>query len=533
VSTLFAAVLALLGAGDPYPRNADLDVLGYQFKIELSDTTDRIVAEATIDARFLRSGRTKIGLDLIGVGDGGRGMVVDGVEGPAGPLRFTHLQDRLEVALAEPGRAGERIRLVVRYRGLPASGLRIGPNKYGERTFFSDNWPNRARHWLPTIDHPYDKATVEFLVTAPSRYQVVSNGLLVEERDLPGDRRLTQWRHDVPIATWLFTLGVGRMAVGHAGVAAGVPVQSWVYPQDRAQGLADFGEPTPKAMAFFSETIGPYSYQKLANIQSPALGGGMEAASAIAYGEKELGGARIREIVVHEIAHQWWGNAVTERDWNDVWLSEGFATYFTLLFTEHDQGRDRFLEGLRRSRAMVLDFDRKNPGYRVVHENLVDMRQVTSGQTYQKGGWTLHMLRGLIGTEAFWRGIREYYRRYRDGNASTEEFRAVMEEVSGRELGVFFRQWLTRSGWPVVEGVWRYDASARMVELDLRQTQSGEPFLLSLEVGLVFPDSSRRAERIELSGGTGRFRVAADREPSAVVLDPDLWVLLESRVERR
>ena len=195
----------------------------------------------------------------------------------------------------------------------------------------------------------------------------------------------------------------------------------------------------------------------------------MEAASAIGYTERLIGTARAGEVVVHEIAHQWFGNAVTERDWNDVWLSEGFATYFTLLFTEYDRGRDAFVEGLKKSRTTVLDYDAKHPGYRVVHENLTDMKQVTSSQTYQKGAWTLHMLRGIIGTDAFWQGIREYYRQYRNANATTEDFRRIMEETSGRDLDWFFRQWLTRSGSPTVAGTWRYDPATKQVELELAQ----------------------------------------------------------------
>ncbi len=531
---LLLALAASLLRSDPYPRNAGLDVVGYLFRFALSDTTDQIVGEASIDVRFSSDGRTRIPLDLVNLGGDGRGMRVEAVEGPSGRLRFDHRDDRLEIFLPGPARAGERTRLTVRYRGVPASGLRIGPNKRGDRTFFSDNWPNRARHWLPTVDHPYDKATVEFIVTAPAHYQVVSNGLLVEEADLSGGGRRTHWRQSVPVASWLFTLGVGRMAVQHAEVVNGIPIQAWVFPQDRERGFADFGGPTRKALEFFTAWIGPYPYEKLANIQSPALGGGMEAASAISYGQNEIGGTRIWEIIVHEIAHQWWGNAVTERDWDDVWLGEGFATYFTLLFTEHDGGRDAFVEGLRKARATVLEFDRKNPGYRVVHANLADMRQVTSGQTYQKGAWTLHMLRGIIGTDVFWRGIREYYRRYRDGNSSTDEFRHVMEEVSGRDLRQFFRQWLERSAAPTVEGGWRYDAAAKRVEVELRQSQDGEPFVMPLEVGLSFGGATAvRIERIELGGQPGRFTFPADREPTAVTLDPNFWVLMESRFQKR
>ena len=260
----------------------------------------------------------------------------------------------------------------------------------------------------------------------------------------------------------------------------------------------------------------------------------MEAATAIGYTPRLVGTPRMREVIVHEIAHQWFGNAVTEADWDDVWLSEGFATYFTLLFTEHDAGRDAFVAGLRRSRATVLDYDARHPGYRVVHDGLTDMRQVTSTQTYQKGAWTLHMLRGVVGTEIFWRGIREYYRRYRDANASTDDFRRLMEEASGRELTWFFRQWLTRSGSPVVRGHWRHDAAAGQVVLVLEQTQAGEPFRVPMEVSVRYRgDAGVRVERVELLGQRGEFRIAVEGEPETVHLDPDLWVLMDAELTRR
>jgi aminopeptidase N len=225
---------------------------------------------------------------------------------------------------------------------------------------------------------------------------------------------------------------------------------------------------------------------------------------------------------------------VTEDDWDDVWLSEGFATYFALLFTEHAFGRDRFVAGLERSRDAVIRFDASNPDYRVVHDELSDMADVLSRQIYQKGGWTLHMLRGVLGTDEFWSGIREYYRRYRDTNASTDDFRRVMEEVGGQDLGWFFEQWLYRGGVPRVDGSWRYDADGGRVEIELRQTQSGDSFRLPLTVGLsVDGQAERRVERIELRERTGRFTIAVDGEPPSVVLDPDVWVLMDATFERR
>jgi glycosidase len=193
---------------------------------------------------------------------------------------------------------------------------------------------------------------------------VVSNGLLVEETDLPDGRRRTHWRQSVPIAPWLYVLGVARFAVQHVDTFDGKAIQTWVYAKDRDAGFHDFAVPTRDALAFYSERVGPFSYEKLANVQSNSVSGGMEAASAIFYSEGSVTGTRSerwRNVVIHEVAHQWFGNAVTEYDWDDVWLSEGFATYFTLLFIEHAYGRDEFLRGLEDSRQRVIAFDRKQP----------------------------------------------------------------------------------------------------------------------------------------------------------------------------
>jgi aminopeptidase N len=387
------------------------------------------------------------------------------------------------------------------------------------------------------VDHLHDKATCEFVVTAPAHYQVVSNGLLVEETDVGQDRRRTHWRQSVPIAAWLYTLGVARFAVDHRPPWGGVALETWVYPQDRDKGFQVFAEPTVAALDFFSSRVGPYPYERLAHVQSNSVNGGMESATAIFYGDESATGERRerwRGIIIHEIAHQWWGNAVTESDWDDVWLSEGFATYFTHLFIEHAKGRDAFLAGLRADREAIRAFDDEHPSYRIVHDNLADMRQVITGPgTYKKGSWTLHMLRGVIGDEAFWDGIREFYRRHRDGNASTADLRRAMEQASGREMGWFFDQWLRRGGMPTVRGRWAHDADSRMLRLDLEQAQPGPPFRLPIEVGLeIAGEEDRRLERIEVSRRRQSFSFPLERAPRSVVLDPRTFVLMDAKIVR-
>ena len=514
-----------------------IDVEAYRFELTLGDDADRITGRATVRFRFTADGVVELPLDLIGVRPDGRGMEVTGVRAAGRPLEYRHENDLLTVGLTPGGRTGERDSVTVSYRGAPASGLRIGPNKYGERTFFSDNWPNRARNWLPTVDHIAEKAACEFVVTAPAHYQVVSNGVIVEETDLDGGMRRTHWRQSVPISPWLFVVGVARFAVQHLGEFDGRPVQTWVYARDRDAGFHDFAVPTLRALAFFDDYVGPFAYEKLANITSPATGGGMEAATALMYSENAVTGdrpVRWRNVVIHEIAHQWFGNAVTESEWDDVWLSEGFATYFTLLFREHAYGRDDFVAGLRQAAERVRAWYEQNPDYRIVHDGLEDMSRVTSVATYQKGAWVLHMLRGRIGDEAFQRGIRTYYARHLNGTASTDDLMRAMEEASGDDLQAFYDQWLRHGGNPVFEGSWAYDSDAGAVRVDLRQVQETGLFRMPLDIG-VYMGSDRlpaRVVTVEVDAASHSFAIPVDAEPADVRLDPETWALFTAEFER-
>ena len=519
---LLSALSASPAGADTYPRQPAVDAIHYVFRLTVTDTNDTIAGEATAKFRIV-STVSEISLDLVSTSSG-KGMTVSGVSAAGRPLEFVHDSDRLRVLLGESAPVGSEVAISVRYGGVPAEGLRILNNIHGERTMFSENWPNRARHWLPMIDHPYDKATGEFVVTAPAHYQVVANGLLMEEVDLPGGVRRSHWKQSVPIASWLYALGIARFAVHHYDVVRGIPQQVWVFPNDREKAYELFEFTGRRAFEFFSDTIGPYAYEKLGHVQAAGLGGGTEHASAIFYGEKGVAGGRAP--IVHEVAHQWWGNAVTEKDWDDVWLSEGFATYFTHLYTEQFEGRDAFVRGLRNDIATIVQAHRAAPDQPIIHRNISDMRRVLNRLVYQKAGWVLHMLRGTVGTSRFWTGIREYYRRYRDSNASTDDFRQVMEHAAETDLSWFFDQWLRRGGMPQLKGSWRFNAATRHIEIDLAQVQPGASYRLPLEIGITAPDGQTRVERVELTEPSQRFSVAVDREPQTVVLDPNMWTLM-------
>ena len=525
---LIACLDASAALGDTYPRQPGVDVLHYVFRVTVNDQTDLIDGETTVEVRILENNVTTLALDLASTA-GDKGMAVTAVTCAGAPAQYEHKEDRLKIALDPAPKAGKRCTFAILYRGVPRAGLRIGKNRHDERTFFSENWPDKARHWLPTLDHPCDKATSEFLVTAPARYQVVANGLLQEERDLGDGRRLTHWKQSVPIATWLNAIGVAQFAAHHAGTVKGVPLKTWVYHQDRDPIVSALETPGRRVIEFYTEYVGPYPYEKLAGVQAAGIGGGIEHASAIFYGERAVFGRDVTNLVAHEIAHQWFGDSVTERDWDDVWLSEGFATYFTLLFTEHNRGRDAFVAGLKRSREIVFTTEQRNPGLAVIHNNLADTRKVLNRLVYEKGGWTLHMLRGVVGTDNFWAGIQDYYRRFRDRNASTEEFRQVMEENAHCDLSWFFRQWLKQPGSPVVEGSWQYRPEDKRIAIELAQVQSGDPYRLPLEISVSTDGANEpRIEKLELTERKQHFDFLAEKTPSAVTLDPNCWILMKA-----
>jgi aminopeptidase N len=517
---LLLLLLSTAGLADTYPRQPGIDAVHYTFRIALRDDTDEISGDADVHIRFQQENVAAVFLDLASP-SAGKGMKVLAVTSEGQPVPFTHAANRLRIALATPPAPGSSRVFKVVYRGRPASGLRIGPNKYGDRTFFSSNWPDLARQWLPAIDHPYDKAGSEFLITAPVRYQVVANGTLLEQTDLPGGVRLTHWKQEEPIAVWLNAIGVAQFARRDSGTVRNVPLQTWVYPQDRENGRVTFEEPARRALDFFVTNIGPYPYAKLANVEAAGISGGVENASAIFYSQAAVTPHPATSLVTHEIAHQWFGNSVTEKAWEDVWLSEGFATYCALLALENDAGPQAFAAALKASREEVWKAEQDLPGAAVIHNQLADLKPLLNGLVYQKGAWVLHMLRNQMGTEKFWAGLREYYRRYRNGSASTADFRAVMEEQAGSTLEWFFRQWLERPGSPEAAFSWRYDAAAGKVLLEITQQRPGDAWRLPIEVAI-----DGHLEAVEMTAKSQRFEFPAARPPSAVVLDPNARLLL-------
>ncbi len=514
------------------------DVLHYDLELSLHLDRSDFDARARILVAPPADPEAPMEFDLVGLAI--HAIEVDGVRTP-----FEYADGKLRV-FAPPNAAGP-VEVVVAYGGTPDDGLILRDNVHGDPAAFADNWPNRARFWFPSVDHPSDKATVEYTIHAPAAWQVIANGTIAappaptDDDALGGaeSRRTWRWTTSVPIPSYTMVIGGADLAVRQVGLAAcdASPVSPrsdgctrvtyWVYPQDVDNGARIFGR-AAEMVDFFTDLIGPYPYEKLANVQSATRFGGMENSSAIFYTEQGIAQGRNMEgTVSHEIAHQWFGDSVTESEWYDLWLSEGFATYFGALFFEDADGPADFRGMMEGSRQRVLaSTDVNRP---VVDREETNLFNLLNANNYPKGGWVLHMLRGMLGDETFFAGIRSYYARFRDSVASTSDFRAVMEEASGSDLGWFFEQWLYRPGYPVVTSETAWDADAGEAVVTIRQTQQADwpAFRLPLDIEFEVGGNAERS-RVEVTGREQTFRIPLEAAPSGTTLDPDDYLLLQT-----
>lgn len=519
-------ILFFLFSMDAYPQGS-IDVLHYKFEIELSDKSDIINGKATIQVKFLQP-VSGIVFDLKTQKDGGKGMKVDTVTGP-GMRGLTRYDDSLLIALVKPATLNDTATYTVIYSGIPADGLIISRNKYGKRTFFADNWPNRGHNWLPCVDDPADKASVEFIVTAPEHYQVVSNGIQVEETDLPGPDKRTHWKEDVPVATKVMVIGAAEFAVSLSGTVDNcIPVYSWVYPEDRDKGFYDYALAN-EILPFFIKLIGPYGYKKLANVQSKTTFGGLENANTIFYAENSVTGTRKSEtLVAHEIAHQWFGNMATEKSFAHLWLSEGFATYMTIVYMENKYGADTARAMLAEDRQQVASFAKSSD--RPVVDSISGYMQLLNANSYQKGGWVLHMLRHELGDPVFYKSIRSYYARYAGKNADTRDLQQVFETVSGKDLSVFFRQWLHTPGIPRLDVQYNWSEKDKKLTVTVNQLQK-TAFQFPLELGIQTTDSKMQLQTLKITAATQSFVIPAARKPVQVKLDPAVNLLFDGNLK--
>jgi aminopeptidase N len=466
--TIITILLLTINCCGHAQNNTAIDVQHYSFELELSDHSDTIKGRAMISLKTLKKTSALL-FDLANIDPQGKGMEVWNVHVADMDISFVHSRDKLLINLPVALKAGANEVVLIDYRGIPSDGLIIGKNLFNKRTFFGDNWPNRAHYWLPCNDIPADKASVEFIITAPKHYSIVSNGVQTAERPVTDSTKLTHWKEETPLPTKVMVIGAADFAVSDAGYAGNIPVTSWIYKEEEGTGFYDYRK-GKDILQYFINYIGPYGYKKLANVQSKTIFGGMENAGAIFYYEQSVTGkGSIEDLLAHEIAHQWFGDMVTETSFKHLWLSEGFATYLTDIYLGSKYGKDSMNRRLASEREKVIDFA-KSSAMPVV-DTSSNYMALLNANSYQKGGWILHMLRNMVGDAVFQKIIREHYKRFAGKNASSEDFIATAENVSHKNLRSFFKQWLHQPGIPIVAITSQYNAAKKNIAIVIEQKQ--------------------------------------------------------------
>lgn len=498
----------------------NINVQHYAFTIKLNDEDDYIEGIARITFSMIQPSDSVL-FDLVGVRADGKGMKVTRVivgNSASGEIFFSQHDDKL--VLPANNIKKDSITISVFYRGIPADGLIISKNKFHERTFFGDNWPNRAHNWLPCNDRPDDKASFEFVVIAPSQYQVISNGLLQETKPAGKDLTRTHWKETTPLSTKVMVIGVANFAVKQYGNASGnIPVSAWVYPKDSTKGFYDYAT-APDIINFYSQYVAPFPYKKLANVQSTTIFGGMENASSIFYAENLVTGNRRNEdVVAHEIAHQWFGDMASEKSFAHLWLSEGFATFFTNLWTEYKYGKDSANKRLQKDRNAIRSFVAQTN--HAVVDSTKDLMFLLNANSYQKGGWILHMLRNETGDPIFQKIIQTYYNQYKGGNAETRDFERVVEYVTGKDWKPFFDQWFYQPGIPKLKLEREKDKN----EVKIKLSSIGN-YSFPLELGIVTNDGKTTIQKITVSGPETTIKLKAENIKN-ILIDPNTKLLYQ------
>ena len=530
-AVLLLAAVPLRGQGVASPfaghtYQPGIDVLDYDIHVELPDTGAFLRGDVTITARRA-PGVSTLTLDLVD------GLAIRGIDVNDRAIGPVHVHDRVEVPLGAV--SGDSVSVRVRYDGRVTDGLVVLKDAQGRWTWFGDNWPNRTRQWLPTVDHPSDKATVSWTVRAPTNRTVVANGTLLGVRALRGGASETRWREAQPIPTYLMVIGAGPLVnvpLASTGcrqpdVSRCLPQSVYAMPENRDWLPGPFAA-AASIVSLFESLVGPFPYEKLAHVQSATRFGGMENATAIFYAYDLFEKRTLGEgIIAHETAHQWFGDAVTEREWGHLWLSEGFATYFAALWTQRSRGDSAFRTEMAEIRRQVLE-DSVVAQRPVIDTAQTNYLALLNANSYQKGGYVLYMLHRQLGDSAFFRGLRSYYLKYRHGNASSDDLRAELERTSGASLGQFFDQWLRRPGAAAPTIGWAYDAADGTVSLLVLQDSTRGTYELPLTVAMSFASGPPSRVEVRLPAQAratvtlpGRFPV----RPVSMSFDPDHFLL--------
>ena len=538
---------ALPGSRPHYGPDKIVDVEHIDLDLKPDLAAETLEGRCATTVRALDEAVERLALDAVD-------LEISAVERDGKPQRFVCRNGKLEIELSPPLPAGDRTTISVRYRAVkPRHGLFfVKPTPaHPEKVLhaWTQSQDENARYWFPCVDYPHDKQTTSTTITVPKGTFALGNGALVERRH-EGDMTVFRYRQDVPHSTYLVTMAVGPFAEVTQGTAGKnqVPVFYYVLPGREADGERSFGK-TPQMIEAFEERLGtPYPYARYSQIAvGDFIFGGMENTSATTQTDRTLHDAAAHldfssdPLVSHELAHQWFGDLLTCRDWSHAWLNEGFATFFETVWREADLGYDEYSYDIFECVAAYLEEDSDRYRRPIVYNCYRDPIEMFDRHLYQKGAAVLHMLRGELGDARFWRSMRRYVERNAQRNVETIDFIRAIEEATGRNLRGFFDQWVFRGGHPELEISASWDDKLKVITVTIDQKQPIDDdrpaYRFEATVGFVAQAASpppavkndalpgERRVRAVVERGHATIAVPLEFEPKLIRFDPGAFVL--------
>ena len=481
--------------------------------------------------------------------DAGRNLEIRASTVDGKPASFQHDRDTLAVKLPEPIPSGQEATVSISYASRAGQQDRVETGFHWVETdrfepqrkpgFWTNGWPEANRNWVPIYDYPNDKTTSETFVDVPRGWFVLSNGKLAGEKEnRTAGTRTFHWVMPKPHSTYLLSLAGGEMDVVRE--KAGGLEFLYTVPRGEAGLVRPSYRRTPEMVRFFEKLFGvKYPWPKYGQASVfDFMFGGMENVGATTMAEsalvEERNGPEMDGLVAHELAHQWFGNLVTYRDWSHAWVSEGFATFLTMAYMEKARGRDAYD---RERESALQNYLREAQQYRrpIVTRTYARPHSMLDSHTYPKAALILHMLRRDLGDAAFFRSLGAFLRKHAYQPVGTEDFIRTVSDTTGRNLEPFFDQWIYRPGHPEIDYRWSYDSAARQVLLDVAQVhdaRGGVPvYNLRVPVSLISGGNLIRRE-VTVNQVAQRFPLPADAPVTGVILDPEHVLLIERKPKR-
>jgi len=539
---------ALTAAGDDppparYAPDRDFDLLHTALDLRIDLDQGSIAGTSAITAASLHDDLEQVRLHAIDLQiEQVRLVTTPGpLHGPlplgtAVPLPFEHRGEIITIDLTRPFAGGERFTLAVDYRGRPRRGLNfIGPAPHAPDRApqaWSQGEEQESRYWFPSWDYPNDRGTSSARYTVDRRYTVIGNGALLGVDEGPDDTRIWRWYESQPHVTYLISVAIGELDEFH-DTWGEISVDYYV-PAGLAERIPrNFGT-TPAMLTALSDYLEfPYPYEKYAQVAvDEFMFGGMENISATTLNAASLRDAtaydegRMDDLVAHELAHQWFGDMITCRDWSHIWLNEGFATYGEVLVTE---ALDGWEEATIRSLDALDGYLGSGERRAIVERRYEIAMDLFDEHAYAKGSRVLHLLRFELGEELFQRALAHYTESRAWKNVTTQDLVDAIEESTGRSMERFFDQWVRGPGHPELEMSWSWDEALSVARVELRQTQDvgdgATLFQTDFEVAVLAEDGEPSLHRGRIEGAQKEVSLPLSGAPASVILDPRGWLL--------